>query len=40
MKYKTYMALLKTIDTIVDSAGIAFLTWFLWQLLPMLICYD
>lgn len=40
MKRENWLAFLKTIDTLVVAAGIAFLTWFLWQLLPMLVCYD
>ena len=35
-----YRLFLDTINTIVLTGGTAFLIWWLWQLLPMMINYD
>ena len=35
-----YRLFLDTVNTIVLTGGTAFLIWWLWQLLPMMINYD
>ena len=38
--YRRYRLFLETLNTVAIVGGTAFLIWWLWQLLPMMICFD